>query len=756
MKTLFRRFIKRRVTFSIIVISLIVAFTSTFLITGFVVNEYAVDSFHKNRDRIFRLLSDDPWVEGATFPHITKAAPEYIKNTFPEVVEYSQWNKNSFIKIEADNKTFFKDFSIYDTDPAFFKLFSYNLKEGDLSTIFADKSNIVLSEKSATKIFGTDKALGKSLAIEHRSGEKNYFVSGVIETPKNSSHLEFDMLTSIEGKKFRGSHAYLLLKDDAVASVYEKKLQSHKDDIPFFKSGTSVNYYLEDLSSIHLTRELKTKIRIFVIIAILILFVAFFNYFNLISSQIFEREDELKIKRIIGGSYFEIVNSLALEFSVMVIVSVIISFFSIKLFLPVFNSINDSVLVFSDFFHFIILAAVILITFLVILLSYFAVYIYIRRRSRIGVLKPGKAYKIPIISTFQFAVSSALIICTLFIVKQIKYIHNKDIGLNRDIAEMRLPPLDKDKSLIFKEMLLEDPAIEKVSICSASPVREGIILLHTYIENGESKEYSTLLFLGDNNYINTLGIEILEGHNFFETAKQNKNKCLINQSMVNLLELKNPVGKILPGSKKEIIGIVRDFHWNSLENKIPPTMIVYTSKGSNILVEMNPVLQQKAISHIKSSWNKVITSHPFEYWTIGDWFNKKHEKFELFVRFITFFCFLAIFLSVIGLISRSILSINNKTKEIGIRKINGAKVFEVLTMLNTDFVKWVVVAFIIATPLSYYAMNKWLENFAYKTTMSWWIFALAGVLALGIALLTVSWQSWKAATRNPVEALRYE
>ncbi len=756
MKSIIRSFLKRKFSSTIIIISLFVAFVSTFLIAGFVINEYSVDSYHSKKENIYRLLSDDPWEEGHTFPHITKAAPEFIKNSFPEVVDYVQWNKNGYEKLEANNTTFFKDFKIYETGASFFDIFSFKLIEGEQSAVFLDRNNIVLSEETALRIFGSSNVLGEPITIKHRNETKNYLVSGVVETPKNRSHLYFDMLTSIEGKEFRGCNAYLLLRENTSAADFEKKLQNHKAEIPFFRNDTNVNYYLENLMSIYMSKELKTKITIFVIIAVLILFVAFFNYFNLISTQIFERENEVKIKRIIGGSYANIVRSLAAEFSILILGSTLLGFLGIKLFLPVFNAINQSALVFADFMQPKVLGYIFLVVIFVFILSYLATFLYVKKQSRSGASKLKKATSFPVVSTFQFAVSTVLIICTLFIIKQIKYVHSKDIGLNRDIVEMRLPPLNNDKSLVLKELLLENPSIDKVSICSASPVREGAMVLYSFEENGEKKEYSPLYFSGDHEYINTLGISLLDGQDFYPSATQNSKKCLVNQAMIQYLNLKDPIGKTLPGSKNEIVGIVSDFHWNSLENKIPPSMIAYSNSGSNVLVKINPELYQAGLKHVQESWNKTIPDFPFDYWTIGDWFNKKHAKYDLMVRFITFFCFIAIFLSIIGLIARSIITINYKRKEIGIRKVNGARISEVLFMLNKKFMVWVAIAYFTAVPIAWFAMNKWLENFAYKTKLSWWIFALSGLLALGIALLTVSWQSWKAASRNPVEALRYE
>ncbi|MBN1924673.1 MAG: ABC transporter permease [Prolixibacteraceae bacterium] len=756
MKIILRNFKKDKASYITILLSLFIAFTAIFLIGGYVIHEYSVDAFHFNKNRIYRLQSDDPWSEGHIFDYITFSAPEYIKNNFPEVENYCQWNRNGYEKLEVNNNTFYKGLEIYQTQSSFFEMFSYPFKYGNAKQALNDKSSIVLSEETALKFFGNDNPIGQAIKVKFRNDEKTFTVSGVLQKPKNASHQSFDMLTSIDGKEMRGCKAYLMLKPNSNAQELENKLQQAKNEIPFFGiKDTTAKLYLQPLTEIHLTKEVKSKVVIFLIIAALILFVAFFNYINLFITQIQERSGELGIRRIIGGSFADINLKLVYEFSVLISIALLLSTAGLKLFLPIFNSFNESTLVMSDFIKWKAIASILLVSLAIGLISIPIVYSRIKKfLNRSMVRKPS--YQIPFISTFQFAVSVSLIVCSLAIIKQIKYIHQKDIGLNRNIIEMRLPPIERNKSQLLLEKLRESPAIEQAALCSASPVREGAMVLYQYEKNGKKQEYSPLFFQGDESYIDILDIQLVEGRNFHEAESQNKNRCLINEAMVKFLELKDPVGSILPGSKNEVIGVVENFHWQGLEAQIPPAMIAYNNQGSNLLVKTNQQLNTQAIAYLQSSWNEIIQDYPLEYWTIGDLFNQKHKQHELLIKFISFFCVIAIFLTIIGGIARTALVVKNKTKEIGIRKVNGATISEVMIMLNSDFVKWTLIAIIIATPIAWYAMNKWLESFAYKTELSWWIFALAGLLALGIALLTVSFQSWKAATRNPVEALRYE
>jgi len=296
-----------------------------------------------------------------------------------------------------------------------------------------------------------------------------------------------------------------------------------------------------------------------------------------------------------------------------------------------------------------------------------------------------------------------------------------------------------------------------ISLANASPVLEHIMRLLKYDDNGVEKEYTPSVFPGDQNYTKALGIQIVEGEDFSEDAESNKGKCIINQSMASLFSDQDLIGKPVPGNPDNIvIGICKDFHYGSLKRVIAPAYIPYGNEGYYLMLKPASGQNAQAREAVAQTWNRLIEDFPLNVESIGERYEWMHRENENYAKLIATCCLISVFLSMIGLFAVSFHSSRRRIKEIGVRKVNGAKITEILSMLNKDFVKWVVIAFIVASPIAYYAMNKWLENFAYKTSLSWWIFALAGVLALGIVLLTVSWQSWRAATRNPVEALRYE
>jgi putative ABC transport system permease protein len=759
LKNAFRVIQKRKTISGIIVLSLLVGFTTVFLLTGFVFDEYAVDGFHKNKDRIVRLQSDDPWVTGQKMNHITYAAPEYLKNNFPEVQDYCQWNKRGFDQVVANNNTYYQNLDLFETNAGFFNIFSYQFVEGSPASALSGY-NVILSEKTASMFFGDKKALGNSVLIKSKEGDQVYTVSAVVTQP-GKSHIHFDLLTLINGKQLRGTDAYLLLKEHTDQRKLEETMHLKKSMIPFFWEGKTVNLYLNNLKSINITPEVKSKIAISLAIAAIVLFIAFFNFINLFINMVMDRGKELGLLRIIGGTNNILVKKLGFEFSTLIFIALIFSVVTLNVLLPFFNRLNGSDLLFNSFFQPKLLFIILGIVCVVIMLSYLNTYLFIKKPSKTSNLITSgiamrKNRKLSIVNTIQYSISIALIICTITLYRQVNFIHNKPIGLDRNVIEFSLPAPFGDKKQAFRNSLLTHPSFENVSVCRASPVKEASMINWNYDDHGEKKEYTTLFFQGDENYIRTLHIELIEGNEINTTTTGQNNKCYINEAMVKFHQLKDPVGKMVPGSKMEIAGIVKDFHWNGLESLVPPAVVAVNNEGRNLLVKIKVGQTDDGIQIIKSVWKELIPDYPFEFKTIGGMFNDKHKKYETLVQFISFFCIISIILSSMGLLALSLFSIRRKIKEIGIRKVNGANVFEVLAMINNKMVGCILAGFLLACPIAGFLMHRWLENFAYKTDLSWWIFALAGLLALGIALLTVSWQSWKAATKNPVEALRYE
>lgn len=337
------------------------------------------------------------------------------------------------------------------------------------------------------------------------------------------------------------------------------------------------------------------------------------------------------------------------------------------------------------------------------------------------------------------------------------YITKKPIGLDKEVIEIRIPPQLKDKALVFKDELMKSSTVSNVSVVGASPVLEHFMVLLKYQQDGVEKEYSPSGFTGDENYLDVLGIKLVDGNGFSETLSANSKKCLINQSFAKFFPDQDLIGKGIPGMEDMIVeGIVEDFHYFDLKARIEPAFISFDNKGGHLLVKASENQTLEARNIISGIWSKLIPDYPLNIESVGDRFEWYHRGNMNFKRLIVSCSLISLFLSMIGLFAVAFQKTRSRTKEIGIRKINGANIIEILVLINKDFVRWTIIAFIIAVPVAGYVMYKWLESYAYRTDVKWWIFLLSGVIVLVISLLTVSLQSLRAAMRNPVEALRYE
>ncbi|MEZ5000506.1 MAG: FtsX-like permease family protein [Bacteroidales bacterium] len=337
------------------------------------------------------------------------------------------------------------------------------------------------------------------------------------------------------------------------------------------------------------------------------------------------------------------------------------------------------------------------------------------------------------------------------------YISRRDIGLDKNVIEVKIPYQYEGMANVFREEVSRDPSISMVSVVPASPLLEYMMALFHYTEDGVDKQYTPAIFSGDENFISTLGIELLEGRNFSVDLASDRRNVIINESLSGKFTGRKLLGEKLPGDDERIvIGIVKDFNYTGLKDKIEPGIIIYNNTGNHLLIKPVDGMMQAARSRIKETWVKLIPDYPLNIESVRERYEWFHRDNSNYVKFIGSCCIISLFLSMIGLYAISLNTSKKRTKEIGIRRINGASIREVIILLNSGFLKWVLISFIIAAPLSGYFMHKWLENFAYKTTISWWIFAISGVIAFAITLLTVSWQSWHASIQDPVDSLRHD
>ncbi|MBK7628915.1 MAG: ABC transporter permease [Bacteroidales bacterium] len=763
-----RSYIRNPLNSTVIIISLALGLACFNLLFMFINRELETDSFQNNKERIYALKSDDPWVPGGKMYFCKKGSAEYIKNNFSQVEEFCRLKQGGALKIIAGNEEYSDIPAILSASENFFSFFSYKLLTNNPQSVLQASDNIVISSDLAKKYFGKDDAVGEVIKLVRQDKVETMIVTGIFEKPIANTQIVFDMVRMTEDTD---SRCYLRLTSPDVKEDVEKLFSENNASIPVINTGTPNTYYLEPFldayfdqaraSAIEANRN-KKDIWIALVIALMIIGIASFNYLGLLNNKLVEKQKDYIIRRINGGSKAGLIFDFILENVIVLGVSFVISLFIIQELLPFFNELTGSNL--SEKFIFRIEQLPVLIMILIFLVFLTLIFILLRIQSTIdtNLLKPGnhhtiKRIQLPAFNIFQLSSSIVLIICSIVITKQIKFISDKPIGLDRNVIEVKLSGPNTSKVSVFKEELLKNSSIQKVSVVSASPLLEHFLLLLKYNQDGVEKQYSPAGFTGDANYLSTLGLELIKGEGFSEDLTLNNKKCLVNQSFAALFSDQGLIGKGIPGMEDQIIiGIVKDFNYSSLKSLIEPAFISYSENGTHLMVKALDNQEVQARETISQIWKKIIPDYPVNIETIGDRYEVLHQENKNYIRLIGACSGISLFLSMIGLFAVSYQTSHRRTKEIGIRKINGATIKEILMLLNKDITKWLAISFLLAFPLGWYIMNKWLQNFAYKTEFSWWIFALSGIVTIGIVILTVSWQSWRAATRNPVEALRYE
>jgi len=766
LKVIIRNILSQKLNSGIILVSLALGIACVNLIAMFIDRELNTDGFHTGKDRIYALTCDDPWEPGGRMYYCRFGSAEYMNANFTQVEDFCRFENATPQKVIANNEAYFDRPQVIAVSKNFFDFFSYKLLYGGAGEALESEDNIVISEELARKYFGSRQANGQIITLVSQDKEEQMVVTGVFQKPIESTQISFDMVRPI-GE--RDSRCYVKLSQQADQKTLEKLFEANKNSIPVVHAGTPGAYYLKPLQKVYFDTSRRSQVEasrdendlwIAAVIGLIIIVIASFNYLGLINNKLLEKKKTYTIQRVNGGSKSGFVLSFLTEQLVIISLAFALSLFLMLWMMPFFNELTDAGITPNFIFTSEKIPALPVAGILLLALTWLFVQLKIKAEVNIDSLKPsgnpaGKYAQIPVFNIFQLAGVVALIVCSFTILKQISFITHKPIGLDKGVIEIKVPAEYAHIVPVFKEKLIRNASVEKVSVASASPVLEHFLVLLKYEQNGEEKEYAPAGFGGDENYISTLGIRLIEGAGFSGNPETDVNKCLINSSLAKLFPDQDLIGRGLPGMEDKIVtGIVDDFHYLNLKSAVAPAFISYKSDGRHLMVKSSA--GNNARTAIDRIWEQLIPDYPVNQETINDRYEWLHRENKSYVRLIGACCLISVFLSMIGLFAISFQSSRYRTKEIGIRKVNGAKVWEVLGLLNKDFVKWVVIAFAIASPLAWYAMKKWLENFAYKTELSWWIFALAGVMALGIALLTVSWQSWKAATRNPVEALRYE
>ncbi len=798
-KTALRNLRKDKYQSTLNILGLTFGFAAFLFIATYFSQETSFDKFNSKSNRLFRVVTRVKM--GDTKENLsTSEVPLAFtaKTELPEIIDATRFyfRKNVVVEV-GENKYMEKKF--WYADENVFNLFDFKLLKGDKNQVLAKPNSVVITPEFSKKYFGESDPIGKIIKITDDG--VLYEVTGILEKVPANSHLQFEMLASFSSMDFSTDYAiyrwgnfrdmftYLLLKENTDLVLMNQKVQDftikyytpmmERQGITlseFEKSGNYVVHSLMPLTDIHLNTTFtdeatllgnKQLLYALALVGIMIIVIACFNFINLSTARATLRAREIGMKKIIGSGKGYIVAQILFETFLQSIIALFIAIFLLIISLPVLNTFTGLSMHFSEFFAGAGIVLIIAILVLVVALAGILPSFIIARFNPTEVVKgtvlnwnTNSGMRNALVS-FQFVVFIVLICGTIVVKKQVGLLHHQNPGFHKaNVLVVKNTDKLINNRQIFKEEITKNTAVVSATYSTSLPS----------MFNGASNPFSKTdkinqIFLlrveADKDFLKTLNIKLLEGREFTANAESERFNAIINKKAAEAFGWIDCNNKIIydvnnGGNNFNVIGIVEDFHIESLREQLEPMIIRYQETGDFLAVRVQPGRTTETIEKTKALWAKFNNQAPFEYTFLDESFDNQYRQEVRFGKLISLFSMLSIAIACLGLLGLVSFTLARKQKEIGVRKVNGARISEVLVMLNKDFVKWVTIAFIIATPIAWYTMNKWLENFAYKTDLNWWIFALAGLLALGIALLTVSFQSYKAATRNPVEALRYE
>lgn len=776
------------------------ALTGIIFIGLFLKNELSYDRFHSKSDRIYRYsISQTGFFGGKEFARVFQ--PGYVPELKEEIPEIENFARLMPVRggLMKFGERYYSIDEAFECDSTFFQVFDAELTIGNKQTVLENPASMVVSEQFAQRVFGDKNPVGEILTLpagQFYGTPQDFTVSGVMKDFQPNSHFHPDFVATPLQDQFRYGWAwtYFVLgqnanPENAIAGItgfLKKNMESDSGEMP-------VEVHLQRITDIHLSshklREIEpngnwSNIYVLAIAALVLILISIINYANLNMGMAGFSARYLCINNILGSSKKLVIQHFFTEGLFILVASALLAFL---LLIPVNSfitvvyglnllqgndiSIGLIVLVFSS--------SALIFGMLPALNSIFYSLHKASKSSEVAVLDKGKVSRSLIV--FQYGFSIALIIAVIVISRQTKYALNSSLGVSQNniVCLESVHSGIQQKFEVFKKELLKYNSIESVSAMMEPPGGEANDMFPFEMEGYQRGEKNQGMdgigvFPCDYSFASIFNLQFLSGQNFSEKNKDNEGsgEYIINEAAMHRLNYTDPdkiVGKKFklifsaPGSGIEIpdgkiIGVVKDFHLQSLKNTVQP--LVFFKRESlwliNFVIAYKPELKNQAIDDMEKVWNSLFPEYPFQYKYVGSMYKKVYKAELLQAKLLSIFTIIALFISSMGLFGMALITTQRRVKEIGIRKVNGARVSEIVVLLNRDYLIWVAVAFVIATPVAWLAMNKWLENFAYKTGLSWWIFVLAGITAIGIALLTVSIQSWKAARRNPVEALRYE
>ncbi len=805
LKIAWRNLLKNKV-FSVINISgLAIGLCSFLLIAMYILDELSYDRYNNKADQIYRINADIRF-GGADLhmPFTSDMMGQLLKKDYPQVEQYTRIYTSTGPKLIKKGNAFINEPKVAHVDSTFFDIFTLPAIAGDTKTALNEPNTVVVTESTAKKYFNSTDAVGKTIETNDDNGTV-YKITAVIKDIPGNSHFNFDFLFTMKNVHYNWGqltshnfHTYLLLRKGTDYKAFEKNFDQYinKYVLPyvkqfiqvnsmdeFKKAGNKLEYSLIPLTKIHLYSDRQYELSptgniqyvyIFSAVALFVLLIACINFMNLTTARSANRAREVGIRKVLGTERRDLIMQFLIESTLMVMLSLLIAIGLAMLVLPLFNNITSKSMHASGLFSPILLPLLIALPFVVGLLagSYPAFFLSAFRPIEVlkGKLKLGGksgALRSTLV-IFQFTASIILIIGTIVIYKQLNFIQTKDLGFNKSqVLIINNTYSLKDNLNAFKTDVLQLNGVTSGTLSSYLPVSSSSRSDNSYSKDPtmDSKNgFDIQTWYIDYDYIKTMGMEVIKGRNFSKDFGSDSTGVIINETAAHFLGYPNPIGKKIytSGEKNEsigftIIGVVKNFNYESLRQHIGPlAFFLSTRPASFASFKVNTANINGLVSQVETKWKSMAPNMPFSYRFLDDSFDDMYRAEQRIGKTALIFAVLAILIACLGLFGLATFIAEQRTKEIGIRKVLGASVQGIVQLLSKDFLKLVIIAFVIATPLAWWAMHSWLNDFAYRINISWWIFASAGLLALFIALATVSFQAIKAALSNPVKSLRTE
>ena len=770
---------------------LTISLAACLIIFFWVSEELNYDKSANNADRVFRVgltlqVANQPDKQFAVTSPLL--APVLVKD-FPEIEKVVRMAPATIL-IGYNKEQFFNDKFLY-ADADFFSVFGYPLLKGDQQTVLKATNSAVISESLAKKLFGSiDNAIGKTITSNDTT---LLTVTGVAKDIPANNHFHFDIVAPItllganalDGWWNDSYYTYVLVKDPKSYTLLDSKITTIMDEYngeQNKKIGLRGLHFLQPIRDIHLHSKLRselrpngsiTSLRIFIGIAIFLLLIACVNYVNLSTATSFKRAKEIGMRKVAGAALSQLVAQFLSESVLIAVIALILAVGLAQLSLPFFNTIAGTEISLID--HLSLPAIALLIGFTILLGiiagGYPALYLSrvrpVRALKKISGKQSGSLSLRKTLVVFQFSLSIILIIATIIALQQLNYMQSQNLGFSKEqvvAITLRTQEESNAKEIIKKEFE-KNSGITLTTASSSTPGRRlsNITVLPEGISPEHIQTMNTLVV--DHDFIKAYELKMAAGRGFSKDFNDSS-AFVLNETAVKELgwgKAENAIGKGFEwglGKKGKIIGVVKDFHFNSLQQKVLPVVMHIMPVASGwygfVSARVNTNDMQKSIESLKTTWAKVFPAHQPEYFFVDEDYKKQYKSEQRLSSLSIIFSILTIFISCLGLLGLVMVAVSQRIKEIGIRKVLGASVSNVVGLLSKDFLKLVLLAGIIAFPIAWFSMNKWLQDFAYRINIGWWVFVLAAILALVIAFITVSFQAVRAANTNPVKNLRTE